>query len=110
MGNSKRRASENKIMAKLISTPLRRRSALEDSGGAIDCPLCGGTARMGLPRDATIESVTSIKEDSVDKNHGKIRTIECVNRHLVQVCFSYQRDIDPLIRELQTCRKISYLD
>lgn len=85
-------------------------SARDTAGGAIDCPLCGRTTKVGLPQDATIESITSIWDDSWEKNSGKTRTIECVNRHPIQVCFSYQRDIDPLIRELQTCTKIPWAE
>ena len=85
-------------------------SALEDPLGTIDCPRCGRTAKMGLPQDATIESITSIWDDDRETNHGKTRTIDCENGHLIQVRFSYQRDIDPLIRKLQTCRKIPWTD
>lgn len=65
---------------------------------------------MGLPQDATIESVTPIWDEDMENNHGKVRTIGCVNGHLIQVRFSCQRDIDPLTRKLQTCRKIPWAD
>lgn len=70
----------------------------------IDCPTCGQTTTIGLPQDATIESVTRTWDDTGERNHGKTRSTECGKGHLVRVSFSYQRDIDPLIRKLQTSR------
>lgn len=83
---------------------------MTNTRGPIDCPLCAGIAKMGIPQDATIESVTPIGDDGGEEGHGKTRTIECLNGHLIEVCFSWQRDIDPLIRKLQTHRKIPWAD
>jgi Zn ribbon nucleic-acid-binding protein len=71
-----------------------------------DCPVCSRTTTMGIPRDATIESVGAI-HGGADEKHtpGKTRQTECANGHSVQVRFSTQRDLDPMVRDLQTCTR-----
>ncbi len=56
--------------------------------GTIACPVCGETGRIGLPRDATIESVAEEPPAERNRNHGaKTRQVRCPSGHDVYVTF-----------------------
>jgi hypothetical protein len=61
---------------------------------------------MGIPRDAVIESVGVSNGDVGEGDVPcKTRRIECANGHTIHVRFSVERDIDPMVRGLQTCTR-----
>lgn len=56
--------------------------------GTIACPVCGETGRIGLPRDATIESVGEEPPAERTPDYGmKTRQVRCQSGHEVYVTF-----------------------
>lgn len=57
----------------------------------IDCPRCGETALLGIPRDASLEDVTTETNRSVstDVHDGtKTRKVSCPDDHQIYVTFT----------------------
>lgn len=69
-----------------------------------DCPVCRRTTTIGIPRDATIEFVGAVRGDADEwPTPGKTRRTACANGHTIRVRFSIQRELDPMVRDLQRC-------
>lgn len=53
------------------------------------CPECGNEVKMGLPRDATVKSVTTEPREEPDRPREKVRENVCENDHEFLVHFRY---------------------
>lgn len=47
----------------------------------LSCPTCGATFEMGLPRGATVKSVTTEAREEPDDDRAKVRPNACPNGH-----------------------------
>jgi len=53
------------------------------------CPECGAEAKMGLPRNATVKSVTTERREGPDDERVKVRENACPNGHRFYVTFDF---------------------
>lgn len=55
----------------------------------LQCPECGVDVKMGLPRNATVKSVTVERRSEPDDEREKVRGNICENEHHFVVHFRY---------------------
>lgn len=53
------------------------------------CPRCGSEVKMGLPRGATVKSVTAAERPAADEQRQKARSLACRNDHEFYVLFEW---------------------
>ena len=54
----------------------------------VECPACGESGRVGLPRDATVEAVQTGSPAERDREPGtKTRRVRCSSGHDIYVTF-----------------------
>ncbi|WP_305882156.1 transcriptional regulator Brz [Haloplanus pelagicus] len=53
------------------------------------CPRCGSEVRMGLPRAATVKSITAEDRPEAGNHRWKVRSIACQNGHEFFVLFEW---------------------
>lgn len=55
----------------------------------LECPRCGAAVQFGLPRNATVESVTAEDVDPETTDDRKTRKLACPEDHVFAVTFVY---------------------
>lgn len=55
----------------------------------LPCPQCGSEVKMGLPRGATVKSVTAAERAEPAAPRRKMRSLVCHNDHELHVVFEW---------------------
>jgi hypothetical protein len=67
----------------LLAAPDRPDMGVED----VDCPICGATVRVGLPRESDVERVKDGSRKSTAED-SKVRPLSCPEGHEFSVTFT----------------------
>jgi hypothetical protein len=54
-----------------------------------ECPRCGDEVKMGLPKEATVKSVTQAERPEPADSRRKVRSLVCDNDHEFFVMFAW---------------------
>ncbi|QSG04491.1 transcriptional regulator Brz [Halapricum desulfuricans] len=53
------------------------------------CPECGADTSMGLPRDSTVNGISTTEPSDPEADDRKVRTVACPNDHVFYVTFTF---------------------
>ncbi|MFB6256023.1 MAG: transcriptional regulator Brz [Haloplanus sp.] len=53
----------------------------------LQCPRCGSDVKMGLPRGATVKSISTTERPEPEAESLKLRSLACGNHHDLYVMF-----------------------